>query len=159
MLGARTPSYDDLGRLRYAQHVVTEAMRLYPPAYAIGREATRACEIGGYPVPAGTTLLMSPWVMHRDPRYFDEPETFMPERWEDGLAEQLPRFAYYPFGGGPRLCLGHRFAMVEAVLVLSTIAARFRLARPNDRPVVPFPSMTLRPDGGLAMTLERRGLP
>src|SRR5205823_3104980 len=92
VLGGRAPAVADLPRLRYAEHVATESMRLYPPAYAFGREALADCAIGGYPVRKGTTLFLSQWVMHRDPRYYDEPERFLPERWAGGLVQRLPRF-------------------------------------------------------------------
>jgi cytochrome P450 len=152
----RPATVADLPRLPFADAVVKEAIRLYPPAYVLGREALTDCEIGGYPIPAGATLFMSPWVMHRDPRWFASPEKFLPERWLDGLAVRLPRFAYMPFGGGPRICIGDRFAMMEAVLILATIARRFRLERVSDTEVVPFPSITLRPEGGVWMKLSRR---
>lgn len=156
VLGGRAPTVEDLPGLRYTEHVITESMRLYPPAYAIGREAVEDCEIGGYDTPAGTTLFLSPWVMHRDPRWFDDPDAFRPERWEDGLAERLPRFVYLPFGGGPRLCIGNRFAMMEAMLILATIARRFRLRLEPDRMPAPYPTITLRPQGGVPMTIARR---
>ena len=89
---------------------LTEALRLYPPAYVVGRETTRACEIGGFAIPTGATLFMSQWVMHRDGRFFAQPDAFIPERWSDGSSARLPRFAYFPFGGGPRICIGSRFA-------------------------------------------------
>ncbi|MXQ14816.1 cytochrome P450 [Microvirga makkahensis] len=149
VLGERPPTVDDLPRLRFTGQVVSEAMRLYPPAYAIGREARADCEIGGYAVPAGTIVYVSPWVMHRDPRWFDEPQAFRPDRWAGNLAKELPRFAYMPFGGGPRICIGNRFAMMEATLILATVAQRFRLEGQTDRPVQPMPSITLRPKGGV----------
>jgi cytochrome P450 len=149
VLGERSPTVDDLPNLRFTGHVVSEALRLYPPAYAIGREALADCEIGGYRVPAGTTVYVSPWVMHRDPRWFDDPQAFRPERWGDNLSKQLPRFAYMPFGGGPRVCIGNRFAVMEATLILATVAQRFRLEWQTDRPVQPMPSITLRPGGGV----------
>jgi cytochrome P450 len=149
VLGGRAPAVSDLPRLRYAEQVVTEAMRLYPPAWGFGREAVADCEIGGYAIRAGTTVIVSPWVSHRDPRYFDEPTRFRPERWADDFAAKLPRFAYIPFGGGPRICIGNRFAMMEAVLVLATVAQRFRLEWQRDRAVVPLPSITLRPKDGV----------
>jgi cytochrome P450 len=149
VLGGRLPTVGDLPHLRYTEHVVTEAMRLYPPAWGFGREARAACEIGGYAIPAGTTVIISPWVSHRDPRYFDKPTAFRPERWSGDFAATLPRFAYIPFGGGPRICIGNRFAMMEAVLVLATVAQRFRLEWQYDRPVVPLPSITLRPKDGV----------
>jgi cytochrome P450 len=158
VLGGRAPTVGDLPQLRYTEQVVTEAMRLYPPAWGFGREALADCEIGGYAIPAGTTIIISPWVSHRDPRYFDQPAEFRPERWSGDFARQLPRFAYMPFGGGPRICIGNRFAMMEAVLILATVAQRFRLQWHGTRPVVPQPSITLRPKGGVWVKLApRRG--
>jgi cytochrome P450 len=155
VLDGRAPTADDLPRLRYTEQVVTESMRLYPPAYAIGREAVADCEIGGYHTPAGTTLFLSPWVMHRDPRWFDEPDAFRPERWDGGLAERLPRFVHMPFGGGPRQCIGNRFAIMEAMLILAAIARRFRLQLEPDRMPTPYPTITLRPRGGVPMRVAR----
>jgi cytochrome P450 len=152
--GAPTP--EQQSELRYTEAVVQEAMRLYPPAHVIGREAVEACEIGGYDVPAGTTLFMSPWVLHRDPRYFERPDTFDPDRWMNGLEQRLPKFVYHPFGGGPRLCIGKSFAMMESVLLLATIARKFRLTWLESRPVTPFPTITLRPAGGVWVKLSRR---
>jgi cytochrome P450 len=156
VLGGRAPTAADLPRLRYAETVVTEAMRLYPPAWVMSRQATENCEIGGHRVAAGTVLLMSQWVLHRDPRFFDDPGTFAPDRWSDGLAKRLPRFAYFPFGGGPRVCIGSSFAMMEAVLLLATIAQQFRLTLVPGHPVVPWPVVTLRPRYGMKMALHRR---
>jgi cytochrome P450 len=155
VLGDRPPSVADLPRLATAERVVLESMRLYPPVYAFGREARADCEILGYRIPAGTTLFMSQWVMHRDPRWFDEPEKFLPERWAGGLAQRLPKFAYFPFGGGPRLCIGNTFAMMEAILVLATLARKFRLTLVPGHPVVPWPSMTLRPKHGIRVVLHQ----
>ena len=146
----------DLPRLRYTDMVVKESMRLYPPAWAFGRETVEDCEIGGYHVPAGTQLVMSQWVMHRDPRYYERAGEFRPERWVDGSVEKLPPYAYFPFGGGPRLCIGRSFAKMEAVLLLATIAQRFRLRLAQDRPVEPQPSITLRPRNGMRVVLTRR---
>ena len=154
VLGDRPPTVADVPRLRYTEMVVMEGMRLYPPAYALGREAIAECEIGGYRIPAGATLFMSPWVMHRDPRFFDEPLEFRPARWADGLATRLPRFAYFPFGGGPRICIGNRFAMMEAVLLLACIARRFRLVMDPSCRLVPFPSITLRAAHGVRMQVQ-----
>lgn len=156
VLGGRAPAVADLPRLRYADAVVTEAMRLYPPAWVIGRQAAADCEIGGYPVPAGTVVLISPWVMHRHPDYFPEPERFDPDRWTGGLAEQLPAHAYLPFGGGPRLCIGKAFARMEAVLVLATVAQRYRMTPVPGQRVAPDPVVTLRPRHGLKMMLSAR---
>ncbi len=132
-LGDRTPTVADLPRLRYAGAVIKESLRLYPPVWGFGREAHSGCEIGGYRVPAGTQLTVSQWVTHRDERFFEEAEEFVPERWLDGSTDGLPKYAYFPFGGGPRLCIGRQFATLEATLLLATIARRFRLRRAGHR--------------------------
>jgi cytochrome P450 len=157
VLGGRNPTAADAPLLRYADRVVTETLRLYPTAWAIGREALRDTSIGGRPIRRGTTVLMVPWVMHRDPRFFDDPEAFRPDRWADGLAERLPRFAYLPFGGGQRVCIGASFAQLEATLLLATIAQRFRLefAEPEQQ-VVPWPVVTLRTTADVPMRLVPR---
>lgn len=141
-------------RLPYVQQVVNEVLRLYPPAYAFGRRAVRDTVLGGRPVPAGTTVLMSPWAMHRNPRFFDEPDEFRPERWADGLASRLPRFAFFPFSSGPRRCVGSSFATMEATIAIATILPRFKLASPVE--VAPSPSITLRPAGGMPLHISRR---
>jgi cytochrome P450 len=156
VLGGRAPTVADLPQLRYAEQVVTEAMRLYPPAWAINRETVEDCELGGYRIPAGTTVIISPWIQHHDPRYFENPEEFRPERWAGDLARRLPRFAYMPFGGGPRICIGNRFSMMEAVLILTTMAQRFSLRWQPDHPIVLEPSITLRPGGGVWVRCERQ---
>ncbi len=141
-------------RLPYTQMVLNEVLRLYPPAYAFGRRALRATSVGDHVVPAGTTVLMSPWAMHRDPRYFDDPDKFLPERWRDGLASRLPRFAYFPFSAGPRRCIGSSYAMMEATIAIATMLPRFKL---SSREVVEAaPSITLRPAGGMPMTVAAR---
>jgi len=147
---------EDLTHLPFLANVVNESMRLYPPAYAFGREAVADCEIAGYPVPAKTTIFMSPWVSHRDKRWFADPLEFRPERWENDLAKKLPRFAYLPFGGGPRICIGNSFALMEAALILGTILRRYRLTQPRGQKVEPFASITLRPRDGMPMTATRR---
>ncbi|WP_169977926.1 cytochrome P450 [Tautonia rosea] len=152
----RPPTVADLPRLRYTDMVITETLRVLPTVWLLGREATEEVEIGGYKAPTGTTMWMSQWVIHRDPRWFDEPETFLPDRWADGLARRLPRYAYFPFGGGPRICIGNHFAQMEAVLLLATIARRFRLIVPEGFTPRPIPTMTLRPEGGLPVQLEER---
>jgi cytochrome P450 len=157
VLGGRVPTAADACRLSYIEHTVAETLRLYPSAWAIGREAVRDTEIGGQRVRKGTTVLLSPWVLHRDPRFFDEPDAFRPERWADGLAQRLPRFAYMPFGGGQRTCLGSGFAQLEITLLLAAIGQRFRieLAEPA-RPVEPVPVLTLQPRGGVPVMLSAR---
>ncbi len=120
-LGGRPPAVTDLPALRYTEMVVTESMRLYPPAYGIGREAARPTEVAARPLPAGSIVIILTWVVHRDARWFDEPEAFCPERWADDAARRLRRFAYLPFGGGPRQCIGNTFATMEATLLLAAI--------------------------------------
>jgi cytochrome P450 len=131
-------------------------MRLYPPAYALARQAVNPSEIAGQRVAPGLVVIMPAWVVHRDPRWFDDPEAFRPERWADDLARRLPRFAYFPFGGGPRQCIGKAFATMEAVLILATIAQRFRLVMEPGQHITPTPYITLRPEPGPRMRLTRR---
>jgi cytochrome P450 len=156
VLGGRAPTVGDLPRLRYAEWVVKESMRLYPPAWGVGRECVRECEMGGYHVPKGMQVLAFPWVIHRDPRWFRDPLAFRPERWGDESNSRLPKYAYFPFGGGPRLCIGNYFATMEAVLVLATIARRFRLRLVSEDPPELLPAISLRPKGGILMTPEKR---
>jgi cytochrome P450 len=156
VLDGRPATAADVPSLRFCGMAITEALRLYPPAYVVGRETVRACEIGGYPIPAGATLFMSQWVMYRDRRFFAQPDAFIPERWSDGGAERLPRFAFFPFGGGPRICIGSCFAMMGATLVLATMLRRFRLAAVSDAPVRPVPLVTLRPAGGIRLAAIAR---
>ena len=153
-LGDRPATVEDLPRLRYTGQVVAESMRLYPPAWSLGREALEDLELGGFEIRRGENVWFCPWSIQRDPRWFDEPDAFRPERWEGDLAKRLHKYAYFPFGGGPRLCIGQSFAQMEAVLLLATLARAFRadtLARPR-----PLPSVTLRPKGGLRARLRRR---
>jgi cytochrome P450 len=156
VLGGRRPAVADLPALRYTEMVVMESMRLDPPAYGIGREAARPTEVAGYPVPAGGVVIMPTWVVHRDARWFDEPEAFRPERWANDAARHLPRFAYFPFGGGPRQCIGNTFATMEAALILAAIAQRFHLALMPGQQVTPTPYITLRPEPGIRMRLSHR---
>lgn len=156
VLGDRHPTVDDLPGLRFTEQVVLETMRLYPPAWITGREALTEVEIGGVRIPQGSTVVMPQWVIHRDPRFFRDPERFDPDRWADGLEKRIPTFAYFPFGGGPRICIGKQFAQMEAVLVLATIARRFRM-RPVQKGAVELePLITLRPKHGMPMRIERR---
>jgi cytochrome P450 len=149
VLGDRDPTTADLPRLKYTEYVVQEVMRLYPAAYGMGRLALEPLELGSYLITPGTTCFLSQWVSHRDERYFPQPEEFRPERWENDLARRIPKFAYYPFGGGPRVCIGSTLAMIEVVLVVATIARRFRFELAADQQVVPWPSVTLRPRNGV----------
>jgi cytochrome P450 len=156
VLGSRTPTVADLPNLPYVERVVKESMRLYPPAWVMGREAVGECEVGGYRMPPGTTALMSQSVVHRDPRYHRDPQRFDPDRWTAGYEKEMPRFAYFPFGGGARQCIGAGFAMTEARLVLATVAQRFRMQFVPGQRVEPYASITLRPKEGIRMTLAAR---
>ena len=154
VLGGRAPNVSDLPKLKYTEMIAKETMRLYPPAYAVGREAIEETEIGGYRVPKGTQLFAFQWVTHRDPRYFDEPDEFKPERWEN--SEQIPKYAYFPFGAGPRQCIGNYFAMMEIVLLLATIGQRFRFDLVPEHKVEVLPVLSLRPKAGIKVITEQR---
>ncbi len=156
VLGERRPALAALERLTYTEAVVLEAMRLYPPAWGIAREALAPVEVGGFQFPTGASFVMSPWVVHRDPRWFAEPEAFKPERWQGDLQRQLPKFAYFPFGGGPRVCIGNRFAMMEAKLVLASAVRRFRFEPTAETDLTVYPSVTLRPKHGVRLRLTAR---
>jgi len=156
VLAGRPPTAADVPRLPYTEQVVLETLRLYPPAYVIGRQPLEDCTIGGYRVAAGTSILISKYVTHRDPRFFERPDEFDPDRWNDGLIKRLPKYTYFPFGGGPRVCIGNSFAMLEAVLVVATVAQRFHFDWAAEPPVVPWPSITLRPRHGIHMVLRAR---
>jgi cytochrome P450 len=158
VLGGRTPTVSDLPRLPYTEMILREAMRLYPPVWVIGRRALAAFRLGEYELPAGTNVLMSQLITQRDARYFPEPERFDPDRWRanDPRNVSLPRFAYFPFGGGPRVCIGAGFAMMEAVLLLATIAQNFRLALVPGQTIDKLPSVTLRPKSGIRVILHQR---
>lgn len=156
VLGGRSPEAASLERLPYLHAVVQESLRVYPPAYIMARTAIAPFSLGGYDFPAGTTVLASQWVTHRDPRYFDAPEKFLPERWLDGLEGRLPPGAYFPFGDGPRRCIGQGFALLESSLVLAEIAQKFRFRLVPGTKVEPEPLVTLRPRNGIPMTIYAR---
>jgi cytochrome P450 len=156
VLGGRSPTVADMPRLRYTNMVIKEVMRVYPTVSLMNREASEDCKIGDYEIPAGCAIIMSQWVMHRDPRYFEDPEAFKPERWAGDLEKQLPRGVYFPFGDGPRFCIGKGFALMEAVLLLATIAQKFQLTLVPDHAIVPQPSITLRPEYGIKVVLHQR---
>jgi cytochrome P450 len=155
-LGGRAPTVADLPALRYAEMVFAEAMRLYPPAWIIGRRALGPFEAGGHSFPADTIALASQWVLHHDPRYFPDPYRFDPERWTPEARAARPKFSYFPFGGGPRTCIGEPFAWMEGTLLLASLARRWRPALLPGHPVTLQPGITLRPRHGLRMRLEAR---
>jgi cytochrome P450 len=156
VLGGRAPEAADFPRLPYLQAVMNEVLRLYPPAYILARETVAPMEIGGYSMPLGSTIIFSQWVMHRDPRYYDDPDVFRPERWLDGLADRLPPGAYFPFGDGPRRCIGQGFALLEAAIVTATLAQKFSFRLVPGHPIVAEPLVTLRPRHGILMNLHAR---
>ena len=156
VLGGRAPQVADLERLPYLKAVISEVLRLYPAAYTIARTSIAPCTIGGYDFPVDTTFVMSQWVMHRDARYFEDPEAFRPERWLDGLENRLPAGAYFPFGDGPRRCIGQGFALLELGLVIARVAQQFRFKLVPGHPVVPEPLVTLRAKYGIKMTIHTR---
>lgn len=154
-LGA-VPTFADLPRLPYTRQVIAESMRLYPPAYAIGRRALVPVRIGEYELPARTIVLMSTFLQHRDPRWWEAPERFDPDRWAPGAGASRPKFAYFPFGAGTRVCIGEQFAWSESILLLATLAGRWRATMAPDARIALQPRITLRPKHGIRMTLSRR---
>ncbi|MEK6243013.1 MAG: cytochrome P450 [Pseudomonadota bacterium] len=146
----------DIDRLVYARMATQEGLRLYPPGWFIGREAQTDVKLGGYTVPKGAVVMMSQYVMHRDARFFDEPERFKPERWEGDFLERLPRGAYFPFSAGDRHCIGEGFAWQEALLILATLVERWRFELVPGQHIRPRPSVTLRPDGPIKMIVHPR---
>jgi len=155
VLGGRLPSFEDLPQLRYTESVFAEALRLYPPAWGIGRRALEDFQVGEFLIPARSVVLMSPYVVHRDPRWFADPIAFRPERWLTEDASR-PKFAYLPFGGGARVCIGERFAWMEGTLLLAAIGQRWRLRLEPGHRVETHARITLRPKHGMRMIAERR---
>lgn len=156
VLGSRLPEITDVARLRYTEMLLAESMRLYPPAWAIGRMSLVDCEIGGYFVPKRSLVLMSQYVMHRDERYFPDPERFDPDRWTEAARGSRPQFSYFPFGGGPRRCIGESFAWMEGILLLATIAQQWQMRLAPNQIVALRPVITLRPKHGMRMILNSR---
>jgi cytochrome P450 len=146
VLGERVPTMDDVPQLRFTRDLIAESMRLYPPAWVVGRRAAEPTTLGPWTIPKGAIVLASQWITHRDPRFWRDPDAFRPERWSNGESDALPKFAYFPFGGGTRVCIGEAFAWTELVLVLATIARRRRFeAAPGLTSLTAQPSVTLRP--------------
>jgi cytochrome P450 len=156
VLQGRVPGMSDLPQLRYAEMVFAEAMRLYPPAWAIGRMAKGPFELGGIKIAAKSICIMSPYVMQRDPRWFPHPERFNPERWSPEARDARPKFSYFPFGGGARVCIGERFAWMEGVLMIAAITQKWKLRLAPDQRVEPLPLITLRTKYGMRMIVEPR---
>jgi cytochrome P450 len=156
VLGDRSATVADLPALRYTNMVIKETMRLYPVVWNVVSESTRDCEIGGYHVPAGCTIIMSQWVMHRSERFFEQPEVFNPERWAGDLEKQLPRGVYLPFGDGPRICIGKSFALMESVLLLASIAQKFEITLVPGQSIIPQPTITLQPNNAIKVVLKQR---
>jgi len=156
VLGGRAPTPADLPKLVYTEMVIRESMRLYPPAPGFAREPIEDVSIGGYTVPAGSLVSVITTALHRDKRFFDEPDRFDPDRFAAGWMDRIPRYAYLPFGGGPRVCIGNHFALMEARLILATIAQRFRFTLAPGQVVTPIQLVTLRPKGGLRVRVDHR---
>jgi cytochrome P450 len=156
VLGGRHPVMDDMASLPFLHQVIMETLRLYPPAWSIGREAVEAIEVGPFTIPKGSQIGMLQWAVHRDARYFEEPSQFRPERWDADFVKKIPAGAYFPFGGGARVCIGRDFATMEMVLVLATILQRYDVHVLHDGPVILQGSVTLRPKTRLRARITPR---
>lgn len=156
VLKGKLPTAEDVARLRYTEMVFAEAMRLYPPAWLIGRRALSDYQIDKYKLPARSIILMSPYVMQHDARYYPDPFKFDPERWKPEAKEARPKFSYFPFGGGPRVCIGEPFAWMEGVLLIATIAQKWQMRLAASQQIAMQPMITLRPKFGMRMQMERR---
>ena len=156
VLGGRVPALADLPRLPYSEMVVRESLRLYPPAPAFAREPIEDVMIGGYDVPKGSMLLVNTYALQRDSRFFSEPERYRPDRFASGWEERIPRYAYLPFGGGPRICIGNAFAMMETRLILATVAQRYKFSLEPNREIRPIQLVALKPGGTVRMRLAAR---
>jgi cytochrome P450 len=156
VLDGRLPGAEDVKALRMAGAVYSESLRLYPPVWTVGRTAIVDHEIDGHAIPKGSIVLVSPYVVQHDPRWFPDPFAFRPQRWLSGEAQSVPTFAYFPFGAGPRVCIGQPLAMLTGPLFVSTIARRWRLDLVPGHPVEPSPPL-LRPANGLPMIARARG--
>ena len=156
ILQGRLPTFEDLPKLKYTEAVLTEAMRMYPPAWTVGRRVLKDYQVDGHTIPANSFVLTSQYVMHHNPLYFHDPETFKPERWTPEFRATLPKFAYFPFGGGPRLCIGEAFAWTEGELLIATLAQKWRFHLLPGQKVEMKALVTLKPKNGIQMRLEQR---
>ncbi|MEU8328814.1 cytochrome P450 [Micromonospora sp. NPDC048839] len=157
VLGDRLPVYEDLARLRFIAQVVNEAMRLYPPVWMLSRIAQAPDEIGGYHVPAGADVLICPYTLHRHPDFWDDPERFDPDRFDPSRSGGRPRYAYVPFGAGPRFCVGNNLGLMEATFVIAMVIRELRLTADPAHRVTPEPMLSLRIRGGLPMRVTEDG--
>ena len=155
-LNGRAPAYDDMPALPYTRMVFAESMRLYPPAWAIGRRALEPFDARGFTIPKRSVVIMSQYIVHRDARFFPEPERFDPDRWSSEAVAQRPKFSYFPFGGGNRVCIGEQFAWMEGVLLIAALAQKWRMRLVPGHRIEVQPLITLRPKHGMRMTLEKR---
>jgi cytochrome P450 len=156
VLGNRIPTADDIPKLQYTEMVLRESMRLYPPVWTMGRHVENDYSVGEYTIPAGSSILMCQYVMHHDPRYYEKPEEFNPDRWTDDFKTRLPRFSYFPFGGGIRGCIGEPFAWMEGVLIIATIAQEWSMHLVPSQRIKLDPAITLRSKYGMKMKLSQR---
>jgi len=156
VLGGDSATMDDVREFEYLEWVIDEAMRLYPPVYTIFREPTTDVELSGYAIPEGSALMLPQWAVHRSPRFWDDPDSFEPERWRRERVSERPRFAYFPFGGGPRHCIGKHLAKLEAQLILATVASQYELDDAREGPLEFRPSLTMHPKDGMPMRVRER---
>ncbi len=156
LLAGRLPTFEDVPKLRYTEKLFAESMRLYPPAWTLGRQVLNDYQLGEYVAPKGSIILMSQYVMHHTARYYPEPFEFNPERWTQEAREARPKFSYFPFGGGPRVCIGEQFAWMEGILLLATLAQPWRMRLAEGQVIKPQAMVTLRPKYGMKMTFEQR---
>jgi cytochrome P450 len=156
VLAGRLPGVDDIAQLRYTQQVLSESMRICPPVWSIDRRAIQDTTIGNVRIPKGARVILSQYVVHHDPRFYPDPDKFDPQRWTPEAQATRPKFAYFPFGGGPRLCIGEAFAWTESVLLLATLSQYWRMSLVPGQQVQFQPAVTLRPKHGIKMTLHQR---
>jgi cytochrome P450 len=156
VLGGNAPTFDSVPQLPYTEMVFTEAMRLFPPSWALARFVIKDYHVGGYTIPTDSVIIMSQYVVQRDPRYFPDPGVFDPERWRPDAKAARPRYSYFPFGGGPRRCIGESFSLMQGILLIATLAQQWRMQLVRNHPVKLEPVVTLRPKYGLMMELEQR---